>query len=367
MSANKAAQKGGVAAAVAKRAQAEYVATQDDLAREATRCGFSVESIEALVAAAGLPSEAPPVEAAAATGAAAPQEGAGPVSYELAPGGARDYADDMPHNLYAVIYPGRFLTAAIIEMGTDPEEKTVAGSILWTAYEASTYTERGIPDFARIRRFGSALSGAVNDICRSLTRNLTAVLVRTPPPAAVFASAASAGAAGGCASSTEHLQCNTYFEGFAVGMLYGLYPHTPTWYCHPNAIRALFSTAGDEALRTWSSREEESADIMAMAMDVVGKPLRHDREAGCVLAAVHHYIKFAKAGFAERPRTVEQVSSISLSFLLVIVRLLMLNMTEALWRNGSRPNTASAPATASTAGLQHDALQRLGKGSFQQG
>jgi hypothetical protein len=129
--------------------------------------------------------------------------------------------------------------------------------------------------------------------------------VRTPPPAAVYTSAIAGGVGGG---STEHLQCNTYFEGFAVGWLTGLYPHTPTWYCHPNAIRALFSGAGDDRLRTWSSREEESADIMSMAMDVVGKPLRHDREAGCVLAAVHHYIKFAKAGFAERPKSAEQVS-----------------------------------------------------------
>jgi len=209
--------------------------------------------------------------------------------------------DNTPRNLYAVIYPGKFLTAAVLEMGSEPESGTVVGSLFWTAYEASTYTDRGIPDFARIRRFCQSFSGAVTDLCRSLNRNLTAVLVRTPPPAAVFSSTTNG-------SNPDYLQCNTFFEGFIVGMLYGLYPHTPTWYCHPNAIRALFSVEG-EGLKTWSSREEESADVMSMAINIVGMQLRHDREAGCVLAAAHHYMKFAQLGFAERRSTVDHSST----------------------------------------------------------
>ena len=131
------------------------------------------------------------------------------------------------------------------------------------------------------------------EICRDLERphGPTAVLVRTPPPAAAFTNAITGG-------NPDYLQCNTFFEGFAVGMLYGAYPRVPTWYCHPNAIRTLFS-GPSEGYKVWRSREEEAADVMAMAMSVVGTRLRHEREAGCILAAVYHYIKFAQGGFGD--------------------------------------------------------------------
>lgn len=193
----------------------------------------------------------------------------------------KDYAEDLPRNLYAVIYPGKFLTASVIEMGVDSFDDSVVGTVFWSAYEASCYTDRGIPDFARIRRFCSLLSATVNEVCESSNRTLAAVLVRTPPPAAAFASG----------NNPEFLQRNTFFEGFVVGMFYGMYPQTPAWYCHPNTIRALFTPEG-EPLKMWASRQEETAAIMSMANDIAGTELHHEREAECVLAAAHHYTKF---------------------------------------------------------------------------
>lgn len=184
-------------------------------------------------------------------------------------------------NLYVVVYPGKYLTAAIVEMSTDQDSGDALANVFWVSHEASTYTVRGIPDMSRIKRFCGSMCSALVNICSTMMRMPVAVLVRTPAPAAAFASPATVG----------FLQCNTFFEAFMIGAVFSQFPHTPVWYCHPNAIKEV--CLGDH--KQWASREEEAAEMLSVGSTIAGAQLNHEREASCVLAAAYHYKKYGSA------------------------------------------------------------------------
>lgn len=187
-------------------------------------------------------------------------------------------------NLYVVLYPGKFLTACVIEVRTD-EQDAVHANVFYSSFNQSTYTDHGTPALPSIRKFTSNLLKSVCDICGVLNRGINAVLVRTPPPARVFR------------DTPEFLQANTFFEGFVVGSLFSLCQQAPEWYCHPNAVKGLFP---ESEIECWTSREEQADAEMSMAVTFAGEQVTHERVASCVLTAVQHYMKYTlKETFAK--------------------------------------------------------------------
>jgi hypothetical protein len=173
---------------------------------------------------------------------------------------------------YIAIYPGiRFTNASVVSLSGDKV------SARWSGTVCTDYTERGSPDIAALRRFTSALEAAASGL------TLTAVLVRSPPPARVVREA-------------EHLQANTLAEGFLIGWAHAAFPHTPTWYQHPNAVKAYFLTPEAGQL----DRDDFDDQLMASALDVLppGTSLRSAKEAHCVLMSLLHYEKFVLPGQA---------------------------------------------------------------------
>jgi hypothetical protein len=188
-------------------------------------------------------------------------------------------------NLYVVLYPGKFLTACVIEVRTD-EQDAVHANVFHSSFNQSAYTDHGTPALPSIRKFTSNLLKSVCDICGVLGRGINAVLVRTPPPARVFR------------ETPEFLQANTFFEGFVVGSLFSLCQQAPEWYCHPNAVKGLFPESEPEL---WTSREEQADAEMSMAITFAGEQVTHERVASCVLTAVQHYMKYTLKEMPDRP------------------------------------------------------------------
>lgn len=172
--------------------------------------------------------------------------------------------------LYVVINPGKFLTVAVMRVrANDVDEEgraEVVVDLLECAYEASSYGDRGIPDMARVRRFGMGVLKRVQNAIIAMALPLTAVLVRTPPPPEFVG-----------AKNLGFIQCNTWLEGYVVGLLFSAFPNVTAWYVHPSKVRETFLV---------------DPDSVAMASHLCGRPIDHEKTAACVLVGAHQFIKY---------------------------------------------------------------------------
>jgi hypothetical protein len=197
----------------------------------------------------------------------------------------RAMAEDVSECLYVVVYPGKFLTVAVVSTRfgdiNEAGEAEINTQLLECVYEGSSYGERGTPDVSRMRRFGFNVLKRVQNAVVAKAMSITAVLVRTPPPPDVMG-----------AKNADFLQCNTWLEGFVVGLLFSAFPNVPTWYVHPNAVRATFFANADGTLRGMGSREMEEASTLAMSSHMCRVQIDHEKTAACVLVAAHQFVKF---------------------------------------------------------------------------
>lgn len=178
--------------------------------------------------------------------------------------------------LYLVISPGKHLTATSLVVDGAPGESLPRVTVINAAYEPCTYAHKGVPDIARARAFGDAVAVNIRSFVEDSKRTLTAILVRTPPPADAL-------------SRPQFLQENTWMEAFVVGTVFGHFPRTPIWYVNPKDVREnLFP---GEVFPSWA---DEEAAAMEMAKFVAPtSEIRHEREALCVTVALHHFKRFS--------------------------------------------------------------------------
>jgi hypothetical protein len=178
--------------------------------------------------------------------------------------------------LYLVISPGKHITTTSVLVDGAPGEALPRITVINAAYEPCAYAQRGVPDIARARAFGDAVAVGIKAFSEDTGKPLTAILVRTPPPADVMV-------------RPQFLQENTWMEAFVVGTVFGHFPRSPIWYVHPKDVREnLFP---GEIFKSW---EDEEAAAMEMAKFVAPtSDIKHKREALCVTVALHHFKRFS--------------------------------------------------------------------------
>jgi hypothetical protein len=180
--------------------------------------------------------------------------------------------------MYLVVSPGKHITATSVLVDGAPGEALPRVTVINSAFEPCAYAHKGVPDIARARAFGDSVALSIKAFSEDTKRPLTAILVRTPPPAIALAR-----------ERPQFLQENTWMEAFVIGTVYGHFPRAPIWYVHPKDVREnLFP---GEVFKTW---EDEEAAAMEMAKFVAPtSDIKHEREALCVTVAIHHFKRFS--------------------------------------------------------------------------